>query len=90
MGVFTESNAYDDELFPVTSKRKRYFKEDEKGVTEMCAIMDEIREEGRLEGILEIAENLLKMGISIKKVVQATKLPTETVQAMADEAAICK
>ncbi|MBD5465973.1 MAG: hypothetical protein HDR22_09205, partial [Lachnospiraceae bacterium] len=50
--------AYDDVLFPVTSKRKRYFKEDRKGVAEMCAIMDEIREEGRLEGKLELLEEL--------------------------------
>ncbi len=94
MTIFTESNAYDDVLFPATSRRKRYFKEDKKGVEEMCAIMDEIREEGRLEGILEnkleIAEKLLEMGISVIKVVQATRLPAETVQAMADEAAIYK
>ncbi len=60
MTIFTESNAYDDVLFPVTSKRKRYFKEDRKGVAEMCAIMDEIREEGRLEGRLEGKLELLE------------------------------
>ena len=60
MTIFTESNAYDDVLFPVTSKRKRYFKEDRKGVAEMCAIMDEIREEGRLEGKLEGKLELLE------------------------------
>ena len=97
MTVFTESDAYDDELFPVTSKRKRYFKENEKGVAEMCAIMDEIREEGRLEGKLEgilemkleVAENLLKMGLSITKVIQATKLSPETVQTMAERLSHC-
>ena len=101
MTVFTESDAYDDELFPVTSERKRYFKEDEKGVAEMCAIMDEIREEGRLEGKLEgkeegklemkleVAESLLKMGLSITKVIQATKLPLETVQSMAERLSHC-
>ena len=109
MTVFTESDAYNDELFPVTSKRKRYFKEDEKGVAEMCAIMDEIREEGRLEGRLEgklegilegkeegklemkleVAENLLKIGLSITKVIQATNLPLETVQSMAERLSHC-
>ncbi|MCM1278774.1 MAG: Rpn family recombination-promoting nuclease/putative transposase [Robinsoniella sp.] len=93
MTIFTESDAYDDVLFPVTSKRKRYFKEDKKGVTEMCAIMDEIREEGRLEGKeegrwenkLEVAENLLEMGLSIAKVIQATKLPLKTVQELTEK-----
>ncbi|MCM1277656.1 MAG: Rpn family recombination-promoting nuclease/putative transposase [Robinsoniella sp.] len=93
MTIFTESDAYDDVLFPVTSKRKRYFKEDKKGVAEMCAIMDEIREEGRLEGKeegrwenkLEVAENLLKMGDNVLKVIQVTQLPPETVQTMADK-----
>ncbi len=51
MTIFTEDNAYDDKKFPATSKRKRYFKEDEKGVSEMCAIMQEVKEEGRKEGI---------------------------------------
>ncbi|MCM1160993.1 MAG: Rpn family recombination-promoting nuclease/putative transposase [Roseburia sp.] len=93
MTIFTENDAYDDVLFPVTSKRKRYFKEDKKGVAEMCAIMDEIREEGRLEGKeegrwenkLEVAENLLKMGDNVLKVIQVTQLPPETVQTMADK-----
>lgn len=53
MTIFTEGNAYDDEKFPATSKRKRYFKEDQKGVREMCEIMQEIKEEGRIEGRIE-------------------------------------
>ena len=53
MRIFVENDAYDDEHFPATSKRKRYFKEDEKGVREMCAIMEEIREDGMREGKTE-------------------------------------
>lgn len=53
MTIFTEDSAYDDRKFPSTSGRKRYFKENERGVREMCAIMEEIREEGRLEGLEE-------------------------------------
>ncbi len=41
--------------------------------------------EGKEEMRLEMAENLLTMGLSISKVIQATKLLPETVQAMADK-----
>ncbi len=50
MTIFTVNDAYDEKNFPATSRRKRYLKEDEKGVGEMCAIMQEIKEEGRTEG----------------------------------------
>lgn len=53
MTIFTEDGAYDEENFPITSKRKRYFKEDEKGVAEMCKLMQEVHEEGRQEGLEE-------------------------------------
>ena len=54
MTIYTEDDAYDYEKFPVTSRRKSYFKQEEKGVGEMCEIMQEIRQEGRLEGRLEM------------------------------------
>ena len=54
MTIFTEDDAYDDEKFPATSRRKRYFKEGARGVNEMCAIVQEIREEGRLELVIQM------------------------------------
>lgn len=51
MTIFTQDDAYDEEKFPVTSRRKRYFKEDQKGVEEMCEIMDMIRQDGYAEGL---------------------------------------
>ncbi len=61
MTIFTQSDAYDDKKFPATSRRKRYFKEDEKGVSEVCEIMQEIKEEGVEEGRIETVMQLYQM-----------------------------
>jgi len=53
MRVFTQDDAYDYDVCPRTSERKKYLKEDDKGVQEMCAIMDEIRNESMAEGRAE-------------------------------------
>lgn len=37
--------------FPLLANRTRYFKETQKGVEEMCKIMEETREEGIARGI---------------------------------------
>lgn len=63
MTIFTEVDAYDDGRFPVTSGGKRYFKEDERGVREMCAIMQEIKEEGREEGRYGLAIQQYRSGL---------------------------
>lgn len=57
MTIFTENDAYNDEKFPATSQRKRYFKEDKKGASEMSGVLQELKreimEEGRAQGRAE-------------------------------------
>ena len=50
MEIFTRHDAYDDEMFPITSKRKRLFKTTEEGVNEMCEVIEKYIAEGRREG----------------------------------------
>ena len=50
MTIFTKGNAYDDANFPATSRRKRYFKKNPKGVSELSEIMQEIMNKGIAEG----------------------------------------
>lgn len=57
MTIFTENDAYDYKKFPATSKRKGYFKKDEKGVGEMCAIMQEVKKEGQFELMVALYRN---------------------------------
>ena len=59
MTIFTKDDAYDDVNFPATSRRKRYFKEDQEGVSEMCEIMQEIKNEGISQGIAEGQRTLI-------------------------------
>lgn len=53
MRIFTEDDFYDDDLFPETSKRKRYFKEG-RGVEEMSCVREEIMKRGQLELLLKL------------------------------------
>ena len=51
---------YRTETFPRIVERVRHFKVHEKGVNVMCKIADRIREEGRLEGMMEATLELLE------------------------------
>lgn len=66
MEIFLQDDVYNDK-FPVTSNRKRQFKETEQGQNEMCEIMETIaqqeRAEGRAEGKLETLYSLVKQGL---------------------------
>lgn len=45
MAVFTENDTYDYDVCPKTSERKWYFKNTEKGASEVCTIVEEIVKE---------------------------------------------
>lgn len=56
----------DDMNYEILAKKARYFKQDEKGVTAMCKIMEDMRNEAaqkaELKGARETAERLIKKG----------------------------
>ena len=68
MTLFTDDDAYDDEQFPKTSERKRWFKKNPKGEEEMCDIVREIAEAERAEGIKEgkqaLVPTLKELGVT--------------------------
>ncbi|MCR4430973.1 MAG: hypothetical protein NUV45_08155 [Tepidanaerobacteraceae bacterium] len=49
----------------------------EKAIHDEITRMNGVREEGKLEGKLEDAQEMLKEGISIEKIAKITKLPIE-------------
>ena len=84
MEIFTRHDAYDDEMFPITSKRKRLFKTTEEGVNEMCEVIEkyiaegrrEGRSEGRCEGKVESIRNLMEsMSLTAEQAMKALKIP---------------
>ena len=52
MEVFVKDNVYNSK-FPITSDRKRRYKQTEEGQKEMSEIIEKIRNEGKAEGLLE-------------------------------------
>ena len=88
MDIFTRHDAYDDEMFPITSKRKRLFKTTEEGVNEMCEVIEKYiaegrsegirkgRSEGRREGKAEAIRNLMEsMSMTAEQAMKALKIP---------------
>lgn len=66
-------------------------KDDGKGVTHMCRIMEEIKAEGVAEGenkgktetAIKNAIRMLKDGLQIEKISQYTELPVEKIEELA-------
>ena len=88
MDIFTRHDAYDDEMFPITSRRKRLFKTTEEGVKEMCEVIEKYiaegrregirkgRSEGRREGKAEAIRNLMEsMSMTAEQAMKALKIP---------------
>ena len=70
------------------SERTRYFKEDKEGMKRMGSVIDELIEEGKLEGTLEAAQStackLLKSGkFSIQEIAEYVSLPVEDIEELA-------
>ena len=77
-----------DMYYQVLADRVRYFKEDEKGVTFMSKILEDMRNEARAEGSKEKAINaarlMIKDGVlSYEKIAQYSGLTLDEIKALA-------
>ena len=72
--------------YPVLAQRVRYFKEDTKGVTNMCRIIEEVREESAREAErkakMEIARSMLADGFSYETIARHTKFSVDEIKAL--------
>ena len=76
-----------DMKYPVLAERVRYFKEDTKGVTNMCRAIEEMREEtareAKHEKALKVAQNMLQWKkLSYEEIAEAVELPVEEIKAL--------
>ena len=63
--------------------RVRYFKEDKKGVTTMCRIMEEMRNETARETAIKVAKCMFKSGkLSYEEIAEITELSIAEVKAL--------
>ena len=82
----------DDMNFDILAEKTRYLKENPKGVSEMCKVMEDLRDEsyaeGRAEGHAEgreeqaqmTAKNLYEQGLTIEQIARAIGLTGKTVE----------
>ena len=85
----------DDMNYEVLAKKARYFKEDEKGVTAMCKIMEDMRNEAAREAAREAEQNkakktairMIKAGkLSLEDIADYTELSIDTVKELENQA----
>lgn len=66
--------------FKQLTDRARYFKEDDKGVENMCEVMERFVYEERMEERFEVVRRMIKDGVlSYEKVAEYSGLPVEKV-----------
>ena len=80
MHDFSCTNA-NDMYFDVLAKKVRYFKEDERGIEVMCKLMEDMRDQVRIDNAIE----MLKDGLSEEKVAQYSGLSLEKVKKIAED-----
>ena len=73
--------------YPVLAQRVRYFKEDTKGVTNMCRAIEEMREETAREAThakaVAVAQKMLNTGkMSFEEISEFVDLPVEEIKAL--------
>jgi predicted transposase YdaD len=68
--------------------RARYFKENEKGVNQMCRAVEELILDERMEEKEEIVIEMLKENFEIEKIAKIVKLPVESVKKIAEKVTV--
>jgi predicted transposase/invertase (TIGR01784 family) len=67
---------YREMNYPMLSDKVKFFKEDEKGVGNMCRAMEEMRAEAAKEGMVSSIKNLTEtLGLTAEKAMDALKVP---------------
>ena len=76
----------DDMNFELMAERTRYLKENPKGVSEMCKVMEDMRNQTLKDGAVNSAKRMLQDGIlSIKKIAEYAGLSVEEVKELMKE-----
>ena len=78
-----------DIVNPLLAEEVRYLKETEGGRSQMCKLLEEMRNEATEKATVEATYNkavstALKKGYSIEEIAEITDLPLEEVQELAD------
>lgn len=83
--LFLSRSSFNNKKFPNLSKAMSYYKDDKKGVSEVCAIIEEygkdIKNKAEKENSIKIAKKLLQLGkLSIADIAKTTSLAEDEVE----------
>lgn len=71
----------DDMNFELMAERTRYLKENPKGVSEMCKVMEDMRNQTLKEGMINVAKKMLEDGtITLEKIAEFVGLSVDEVR----------
>ena len=73
-----------DIVNPLLAEEVRYLKETEGGRSQMCKLLEEMRNEATYNKAVSTALKMLKKGYSLEEIAERTDLPLEEVQELAD------
>ena len=69
--------------FELMAERTKYLKENPRGVSEMCKVIEDMRKEERKETLLEVAKKLVFDGtLSVEKIAEFVGLPLDEVKSL--------
>ncbi len=75
-----------DMNYEALAKRARYFKQDEKGVTAMCKLLEDMRNEAAREAAKKTAVHLIRLDrMTLQEIAEATELPFDVVRELETE-----
>jgi hypothetical protein len=70
--------------FSLLAERTKYLKENPKGVSEMCKVMEDMRHEAEKKKAVDIASNLLTLGkLTYEEIVKCSGLKMDEVMKLA-------
>ena len=70
--------------YKVLADRVRYFKETEEGEKTMCDLLDDMMNKAKLEGKIEVANEMIKDGqLSLEKIAEYSGLSLEKIRELA-------
>ena len=76
----------DDINYEALAKKARFFKQDEKGVSIMCKIMEDMRNEAELNKAKKMAVRMIKAGkMPLEDIADYTELSLDTIKELAGQ-----
>lgn len=82
--LFLMQDSFDNSKFPNLSQAIKYFKEDEKGVSEVCTLVENYAKNYAKEQMIEVAKSMIEEGMSNDVIQRITHFTEEEIENFRD------